>query len=302
MVEGKILPSWKHYDEWQAKSILHLIEANEYQAVFSHLHNVDCIGHQIWRLAKAREGQEQDPLQYQKYLEEVYRDTDAYLTHFLPLLDQGWTVMITSDHGLLVSEEDYLPLAGDPFGVNVGILKELGYTVLKTDANGKEKKEIDWEKTRAVAVRGSHIYLNVKGRDSHGIVDLADKYALEDEIISAMYNYRTPDGKRVFSLILRNKEAAIIGLNGEESGDLVYFIAEGFNRIHGDSLSTYFGHFDSSVSPIFIAAGNGIKAGYTDRVIRQVDMVPTIATMLDVRMPKQCEGAPVYQILDYIKS
>ena len=35
----------------------------------------------------------------------------------------------------------------------------------------------------------------------------------------------------------------------------------------------------------------------TDRVIRQVDVAPTIAEILDVRKPEQCEGAPVYQIL-----
>ena len=36
---------------------------------------------------------------------------------------------------------------------------------------------------------------------------------------------------------------------------------------------------------------------YTDRYIRQVDFVPTIAALMGVRMPAQCEGAPVYQIL-----
>ena len=41
-----------------------------------------------------------------------------------------------------------------------------------------------------------------------------------------------------------------------------------------------------------------IKEGtITDRVIRQVDVAPTIAEILGVRKPEQCEGAPVYQIL-----
>ena len=33
------------------------------------------------------------------------------------------------------------------------------------------------------------------------------------------------------------------------------------------------------------------------RVIRQVDVAPTIAALLGMRMPAQCEGAPIYQIL-----
>ncbi len=49
----------------------------------------------------------------------------------------------------------------------------------------------------------------------------------------------------------------------------------------------------------FIAAGKGIKEGYrTERYIRQVDVAPTMAALMNVRMPAQCEGAPVYQILE----
>ena len=41
-----------------------------------------------------------------------------------------------------------------------------------------------------------------------------------------------------------------------------------------------------------------MKKGYTDRVIREADIAPTIAQLLGVRMPAQCEGAPVYQIIE----
>ena len=68
---------------------------------------------------------------------------------------------------------------------------------------------------------------------------------------------------------------------------------------HGDSLSTFVGLNHTSVSPIFVAAGKGIKAGYTTtRYIREVDVAPTIAWLLDMRMPHECEGAPVYQIFN----
>ena len=45
--------------------------------------------------------------------------------------------------------------------------------------------------------------------------------------------------------------------------------------------------------------GRGVKHNFkTERVIRQVDVAPTLAAIAGVRMPAQCEGAPVYQILD----
>jgi hypothetical protein len=63
-------------------------------------------------------------------------------------------------------------------------------------------------------------------------------------------------------------------------------------------MPTSLGECDTSVSPIFFASGEGVKHGfYTDRMIRQQDVAPTMAAMLGVRMPAQCEGAPVYQIM-----
>ena len=202
-----------------------------------------------------------------------------------------------SDHGLLVMEEEHPPLIGDAFGCNVRVLQELGFTALKQDENGNDLKEIDWEHTRAVATRGGHIYINLKGRNPKGIVEPEDKYAVEEELITALYHYEYM-GKRAISLALRNKDAKVLGMYGPECGDVVYFTAEGYNKIHADSLSTQIGYAGTSVSPIFIAAGPGIKENFvTDRIIRQVDVAPTLAVLGGVRMPAQCEGAPIYQIL-----
>lgn len=116
--------------------------------------------------------------------------------------------------------------------------------------------------------------------------------------MTALYGYKHPQsGKRVIAIALRNRDAVLLGYGGPECGDIVYWNAEGYNFDHGDSLSTTLGEKETSVSPIFIAAGPGIKQGfYTDRIIRQVDVTPTAAALLGVRMPAQCEGAPAYQI------
>ena len=115
-----------------------------------------------------------------------------------------------------------------------------------------------------------------------------------------LYGYRDKKtGKRIIALALRNKDAVLLGYGGPECGDICYWIAEGYNIDHADGLSTTYGDCETSLSPIFIAAGKGIKEGYrTERYIRQVDVAPTMAALMNVRMPAQCEGAPVYQILE----
>ncbi len=147
------------------KQCSYLIDENGYQVVFSHIHNVDAQGHFFWYYGKNREKMnkmEQDF--YQDAIERVYKQTDDYLGSFLHYLDEGWTIMIFSDHGLLIPEEEEKPLIGDAFGCNVKVMQELGFTVLKKDENGNDLKEIDWSKTRAVATRASQIYINLKGK------------------------------------------------------------------------------------------------------------------------------------------
>lgn len=302
MISRRALPAWDYAKEWHSKALLGLVEQNDYDAVFTHFHSIDHIGHACWRWAKTRAcyGYNDEKV-YQGFLEEVYLQTDKYVAKFMPLMEQGWTLILTSDHGLLCSEEDELPYLGEGFVMNVGVLRDLGYTVLKKGKEGQDLHIIDWEKTRAVAPRGNHIYINLKGRNNQegidGIVDPADKYELERQIIDDLYSYRL-NGKRIVQLAIRNKDAKVLGMDGPKCGDIIYFLEEGFNRLHGDALCTTEGYFGTSVSPIFVAAGKGVKSGYEmKRQMREVDLAPTIAAIMGVRLPAQAEGAVVFQIL-----
>ena len=273
------------------------MENNRYDIIFSHIHNLDAMGHKIWHYAKHFDEWGNDEVFYQQVIERLYKQTDDYLGRFLPYLDRDWTIIITSDHGL-ITEENHPPVIMEG-SVCVPVMRELGYTVLKKDEHGQELAELDLTKTTAVIKRGGQVYINLKGRWDCGIVEPEDKYALEEKIISDLYNYRDPHtGRRVIAMALRNKDAIILGMGGPECGDIIAFAEEGFNIIHMDSLSTQEGYFDTSVAPIFVAAGKGIKEGYVmKRHIRQIDLAPTMAALGGVRMPAQCDGGVVHQIL-----
>lgn len=296
-VNKLLIPSWDAYTQWQADSLTFLMDTGNYDVIFSHVHNVDALGHKFWHFAKHREEWGNDETFYQQAMDTVYEQTDRYIGRFVPYIEEGWTVIVTSDHGL-ITEENHPPVLAEGV-LCTPVMEELGFTVLKRDENGNRLREIDWTKTRAVISRGGQIYINLKGREEHGIVDPADKYALEDEIITALYNYRDPHtGRRVVAVALRNRDAILLGEGGPECGDITIFMEEGFNIIHMDSLSTQRGYYHTSVSPFFAAAGPGIKENFkTDRIIRQTDVAPTMAVLGGVRMPAQCEGSVVHQIL-----
>ena len=294
--------NWGVTAKWTADCLNYLIAEKDMEVIFSHFHNIDLQGHMIVKYLKDKNlpGAKLTEAEYQQLFENVYLQTDAYIGEFLHLLDKGWTVLIVSDHGQVCPEYSH-ELLGDPTGINVPIMRELGFTAIKQDSDGNDLHEIDWANTRAIAVRANHIYVNLKGRDENGIVDPADKYDLEEEIITALYGYKNKEtGKRIIALALRNKDAVLMGMGGPECGDILYYTSEGYTMDHGDCISTVEGYADTSVAPIFIAAGPGLKKGYrTTRIIREVDLAPTIAVLGGVRMPNECEGAPVYQIFDW---
>ena len=184
------LASWEVAAKWQSAALHHLMQTEDYEVIFSHFHNVDIQDHTFYKyLAEGTESMSAD--EFEALSRAIYAQTDRYLGSFLHLLDEGWTVFIVSDHGL-VAHGNELPLIGDMNGLNVGLMRELGFTALKQDANGRELYEIDWSRTRAVANRGCHIYLNIEGRDEFGIVKPEEQYQVEEEIMTALYGYKHP--------------------------------------------------------------------------------------------------------------
>lgn len=288
---------WVKAAQWQSNVMHYMIENKGVEVIFSHMHNIDLQSHNYMKYMKNRDTSRYDESEVIKYAEATYKITDDYIGSFLHLIDEGWTIMIFSDHALICAEEEAVAL-GDNTGVCLEPLHSLGYTVLKKDAQGKEIPEIDWTKTKAIMTRSNSIYINLKGRDPYGIVDPGDKYELEEQIITDLYSYKhEKTGKRIVALALHNKDAILLGLGGPMGSDIIFVIHESYVEDHGPGLSTAWGYNDTSLSPIFLAAGQGIKKNYrTNRYIREVDLAPTAAVLLGVDMPEQCEGAPAYQI------
>lgn len=300
---------WQHVGDFQADALNYLMENDGYEVVFSHFHAPDLQKHMFIRdLVKGTENV--TPEQYEFIMEAIYKQVDGYLGKFMHFLDEGWTLMVVSDHAQVCPKYGLRGL-GDT-GLNVQIMEELGYTVRKIGPkSGKPIKKIDWTKTRAVANREMMIYLNIKGRNQHvdkegnvidGLIDPEDQYEVEEQIITDLYNIKDKEsGKRIIAWALRRKDAVPLGLGGEypQCGDIIYCMAEGYEHDHDDSMATSLGEGDTSAGPVFIGCGAGFKRGCTsDRWIKQIDIAPTISALLGVRVPHECEGSPAYQMIE----
>ncbi len=124
--------------------------------------------------------------------------------------------------------------------------------------------------------------------------------ALQQQIIDVLYQWVDPEtGRRPVCLALGKEDARMIGLHGDNIGDVVYAVYASFGTMQHDHNLPTASHGIGSLKPLFNLFGPGIKTGITlDRTIWLADLVPTLCYIMDWPVPEQTEGAVVYQALN----
>jgi len=292
------LESFDMINDWHMRATDYLFEQNpDWQLFYIHLHSIDLINHHY--IESASEGRHEDWKGRREIIDKIYEINDKYLGTVLKYLDEDTCVAVCSDHGAIprsVGCEN--PGIGELTGVNIPVMEQLGYTKVLPHPDIEGYWVLDLEHSRAVQHRTSHVYINLKGRDPHGIVEPEDYEELVQQIISDLYNYRDPKtGKRVVAFCMTREEMETIGMGGEHCGDIFFQLTRDFGLDHGNSLQCV-SNDGYSLDCLCVLAGCGLKKGETiARPIRNVDIVPTLCHLVGNRMPKHVEGGVIYQAL-----
>ncbi|MDA8226425.1 MAG: alkaline phosphatase family protein [Desulfitobacterium hafniense] len=291
-----VLETMEEMYQWHIKAIDYLLDNYEWDLFYSHIHGIDMLNH--FYLDYTLEQTTSDYKRYREIILRMYEISDYYIGKLIKRLEDGKvTIVIASDHAAIARNHHVPhPLIGDMWGLNVGIMSDLGYTKLK-EVDGKF--EVDWENSQAIAQRATFIYLNIKGRDPQGIVDPEDYDRLVEKIIDDLYNYRDPNtGRRVISFAMNKSDMEVLGLGGPHCGDIFYMMEPEFNRTHGNGLSNMSLN-GYSLKCLFMMAGAGVKKGEVlSRRVRIVDVVPTLCYLAGAPMAKDVEGGVIYQALE----
>jgi predicted AlkP superfamily phosphohydrolase/phosphomutase len=295
LADAITLESTAEMYKWHVDAINYLLDNKEWDLFYTHMHGIDMFNH--YYLDHTHQDASPDFERYRELVYRVYEISDNFVGELIKRIDDNTAVVITSDHaGVGKNPHTEHPLIGDMWGINVGIMGDLGYTKLK-EVNGKPV--IDWENTTAVAQRATYIYVNLKGRDPQGIVDQKDYKKLVEKIIDDLYAYRDPEtGRRVITFALNRNDMEVLGLGGPHCGDIFYILEPEFTRCHGNGLSNH-SLLGNSMKALFMMAGAGIKKGEKlRRRVRTVDVVPTICHLAGASMPRDVEGGVIYQGLE----
>jgi len=305
--EGEIYGAWADYETfieelkyqhyWLAKAARFLMGKYKWDLFFVHTHAPDYVLDSVIRRAEPLTTSEEESREYMDLIVKTFKIVDDMIGEIIDeVLDDKTLIVVVSDHGVI----GYRGTASATEVVK-RILVEKGYLVYKERASlGPATKPqrvmelIDWSRTKAIVHDDVYIYINLKGREPHGVVEPKEYERVRDEIIETLLSYRDPVLKVCpFSLVLRAEDAEIIGLYGDRIGDIVFTVREGglYNEGHGIYLPTAkFGM--SSLYAFLIMVGPGLKEGYEPRrPIWLTDIAPTIAFLMGFSPPKNSEGA-----------
>ncbi|MGH2729689.1 MAG: alkaline phosphatase family protein [Actinomycetota bacterium] len=165
---------------------------------------------------------------------------------------------------------------------------------LQRRAKAVAQATIDWSKTKAFSapIPQQGIYVNLAGREPHGIVAESDYENVRDEVIERLHSLVDPDdGKPVVDLVYKREEV-MQGPEAHRAADLFpvcraysYELFDGLfsPTVLGDSrsLPRGFHHMDG----IFGIAGPGIKARSNERA-SLYDIAPTALYLAGLKVPE----------------
>jgi predicted AlkP superfamily phosphohydrolase/phosphomutase len=146
------------------------------------------------------------------------------------------------------------------------------------------------------------LYINVRGREPHGIVAPgAEQAALADEIAAKLRAVRDPgDGAPVFAEVARGADVFPTDPHGTRP-DLVLIPRPEYSVYRDLNHRRWLDHYPVTsgthrAEGIFIAAGDGVRPGRLARDISLVDLAPTILAAAGVPVPDDMDGRVLAEI------
>jgi len=274
--------------QWFSDACTYLLKNKPWDLFMMHYHLPDHAWHCISKMMDpATAKSEAEWKKYQQVELAIYQTCDRLAADLMACSAENDTVFaIVSDHGAKA-------LNGPFYNANE-ILETAGLQVRDKDG------EVVWSKTKAVAQRSVYAYVNLKGRDPEGIVELGEEYRqVQDQIIKAVTDYVEPTtGIKPILFALRKEDARFINIYGPYVGDVVFAASERFGGEHGTFLPTAEWGL-GSLAGVFAMVGPGIKKGVElERNVWCLDLVPTLCYLTGWPMPRDAEGAVIYQALE----
>lgn len=326
------------------KVTMHFLNNFEWDFFITVFMGTDWITHVFWRHEDpACPGYDiKIARKYKGTILRYYQEIDSILEKILNQLDENTIVIIMSDHGSgpfhqVFNLHEWLINIGlltvenkDPRNVGfwlskLGISLEKLITFMSThrkllglsrwmwrtfQLESSIVSSADWSKTRAYPAQYG-IYINLKGREPHGIVEPGKDYEeIREFLTHRLLAYQDPEsGKKVFNKVFK-KEEIYSGLHIDEAPDLA-FVADGPYLIsRGLLIPRQMVRFARNLTPeilqsakheiegTLIVMGGSVRKNIEIKDARITDLAPTVLHVLGVPIPSDMDGRPLTELFE----
>ncbi|MHC4741429.1 MAG: alkaline phosphatase family protein [Planctomycetota bacterium] len=287
--------------------------------------NLDKMQHSIWRYVD-KESRDEYPEQRDRFFK-MFGRLDTAIGELISLAGkEETTVLVVSDHGFgrivaQIRPNTALALWGylEPrYSRNAWgrIRKRLTKKIarLKRRRGRRERapvrEDFIWARSKAAVMFQSidgFMYINVKGRDSGGRIEQADKQEIIEELRDKFSKVRNPvSGEKVFRKVLTPEELFGPGaVDTRKCGDLILAPTNGYWLKLTDSLRNDYiriypegtlggGHYCEGM---YIMSGPGVKRGAIHRT-HIVNIAPTIYAILGAKLPTFMDGSVITEAFE----
>ncbi|RLI19642.1 hypothetical protein DRO54_08130 [Candidatus Bathyarchaeota archaeon] len=305
----------------------------------------DYIQHKFWHFLDRKHPRYdiKKAAKFQKIILSYYQFLDKIIAKIYSLAGKNATLIIVSDHGagpLLkyfhvnpwLLHNGFLALKKNirtklrECLYKVGLAPEkiyncllrvrvgnLGFKGHRTDVSLRRTLErlflsvsdVNWKKTKAFSIGSGLIYINLKGRDPHGIVNPGEEYEkLRDTLIYMLKKYRDPETKQPVIKEVYRKEEVYSGPFLEEFPDLILVPNSGYMTFEEYEFGSYTVlTYAEAVSAthksngIILMRGPQIKKGLKLNEAEIVDVAPTVLYLFGIPIPSYMDGRPLYEAM-----
>ncbi len=309
--------------EERARLITAALEKKDWRLLVGVFGSTDRMAHMMYRLYLPQTEEEKEladtmspfmGVTYRDSIKWMYQKMDAFVGEVMAKhLSDDTTLMVVSDHGF------------SPFrrGVNLNtwlaqngfIRSKIGEVTPDADIPSLFPAQsffmtVDWENTRAYSMGLGKIFLNLQGREAYGSVPLAEKRAVEEEIIAKLLELRDDDGSPVVRRVFRGDEIYNGPFAKENAPDLLL----GFHDNYRVSWTTTLGDFGETVLEDNDQKWSGghpsvdpqLVTGvlFSTRPLSQVsdgqvfhnimDIAPSVLKILGIQIPAEMDGSAFF--------
>jgi predicted AlkP superfamily phosphohydrolase/phosphomutase len=298
---------YRAFDD-RAQVILQRLDAKQWDLVVGVIESTDRVQHMMWRLMDPTHPMYDKTLaaKYGDSIERVYRKCDEFVGEVMSRVGET-PIMIVSDHGFhsfrqsvnlntWLVQEGFMAIQGQQPGEK---------TLQDLFGGGTFWENVDWTRTKAYAMGLGQIYVNLKGREGHGIVSPDESKAVQDQLAARLLTMTDPKTQARIVDAVYKRDDVYHGPFLQNASELQVGLAEGYRVSWQSTLggsppglvypnmkkwSGDHGSYDYKQTSGTLISSRPVVGGAVDIM----DIAPTVLKYFGLPIPSDIDGKPIF--------